>query len=219
MGAVAPRAATAPAVGAAHRLEPGLYGQRVHPGKKGGVATGPNPTDRGKAGTKRHLLTDRHGLPLAFLLTGANVHDSVPLAESLDAVRPVKGRRGRPRQRPGKLHADKAYDYQRCRRACLQRGIQPRIARRGIDSGERLGRHRWVVERTPAWFARMRRLSIRYERRVDTHYVSAQQTHAGLSLQRRHEGATQFESQAARGGAGVGRCHAACRSAVGSTRP
>jgi transposase len=53
--------------------------------KKGGAATGPNPTDRGKAGTKRHLLTDRHGLPLAFVLTGANVHDSVPLAELLDA--------------------------------------------------------------------------------------------------------------------------------------
>jgi transposase len=148
-----------------------LYGQCVHPGKKGGAATGANPTDRGKAGTKRHLLTDRKGLPLAFVLTGANVHDSVPLAELLDAVVPVKGKRGRPRQRPGKLHADKAYDYQRCRHACRQRGIAPRIARRGIESSQRLGRHRWVVERTLAWFARMRRLSIRYERRLDIHYA------------------------------------------------
>jgi transposase len=171
MGAAAPRAPAAPAVGAAHRLELGLYGQRVHPGKKGGAATGPNPTDRGKAGIKRHLLTDRHGLPLAFLLTGANVHDSVPLAELLDAVKPVKGRRGRSRQRPDKLPADKAYDYQRCRRACLQLSIQPRIARRGVDSSERLGRHRWVVERTLAWSARMRRLSIRYEYKSDIHYA------------------------------------------------
>lgn len=54
--------------------------------QKGGTATGANPTDRGKAGTKRHLLTDQHGLPLAFVLKGANVHDSVPLAELLDAV-------------------------------------------------------------------------------------------------------------------------------------
>jgi transposase len=114
-------------------------------------------------------LTDRSGLPLAFVLTGANVHDSVPLAQLLDAVVTLKGWRGRPRQRPDKLHADKAYDARRCRLACRQRGIEPRIARRGVDSSERLGRHRWVVERTLAWFARMRRLSIRYERRLDIH--------------------------------------------------
>lgn len=134
-------------------------------------ATGPNPTDRGKAGTKRHVLTDRHGLAQAFVLTGANVHDSVPLAQLLDAVVPVKGRRGRPRCRPDKLHADKAYDHRRCRRACRQRGIAPRIARRGVESRERLGRQRWVVERTLAWLAQMRRLSIRYERRLDIHYA------------------------------------------------
>ena len=108
MAATAPRVAAAFALGRPHRLEPSVYGQRVHRGKKGGAATGPNPTDRGKAGTKRHLLTDRHGLPLAFVLTGANVHDSVPLAELLDTAAPVRGKRGRPRQRPGKLHADKS---------------------------------------------------------------------------------------------------------------
>ena len=48
-----------------------------------------------------------------------------------------------------------------------QRAIQSRIARRGIDSSERLGRHRWVVERTLAWFARYRRLTVRYERRAN----------------------------------------------------
>ncbi len=85
----------------------------------------------------------------------------------LDAVPPVRQGRGRPRKRPSKLHADKGYDYRRCRRACRKRGIVPRIARRGIESGERLGRHRWVVERTPAWFARFRRLAVRYERRAD----------------------------------------------------
>ncbi len=49
------------------------------------------------------------------------------------------------------------------------RGIKPRIARRGIESSQRLGRHRWVVERTHAWMARLRRLAIRYERREDIH--------------------------------------------------
>lgn len=47
------------------------------------------------------------------------------------------------------------------------RAIIPRIARRGIDSTERLGRHRWKVERTLAWFAQFRRTSVRYERRID----------------------------------------------------
>jgi IS5 family transposase len=85
----------------------------------------------------------------------------------LDTVPPIRQCAGRPRRRPGKLHADKGYDYRRCRRACRKRGVVPRIARRGIESGERLGRYRWVVERTLAWFARFRRLAVRYERRAD----------------------------------------------------
>ncbi|MFC6050304.1 transposase, partial [Methylobacterium hispanicum] len=79
------------------------------------------------------------------------------------------GRRGRPRRRPDKLHADKGYDHRRCRRECRARSITPRIARRGIKSRERLGRYRWIVERTLAWLARFRRLAIRYERRAELH--------------------------------------------------
>jgi transposase len=45
-----------------------------------------------------------------------------------------------------------------------QRGITPRVARRGIEPPDRLGRHRWVIERTIAWFTGYRRLTIRYER-------------------------------------------------------
>ena len=102
-------------------------------------------------------------------MTAANVHDSRMLEPMLDAVVPVRtGRRGRPRRRPAKLHADKGYDYRRCRDACVARGVKHRIARRGIESGERLGRHRWIVERTFAWLARYRRLTIRYERLVET---------------------------------------------------
>ena len=81
------------------------------PAKAGGAATGPNPTDRGKPGSKRHLVVDRQGIPLAVLLTAANVHDSTVLEEALDAVPPVRQPRGRPRRRPKKLHTDKAYDY------------------------------------------------------------------------------------------------------------
>lgn len=67
------------------------------------------------------------------------------------------------------LHADKGYDYPRCRRALRGRGVIPRMARRGIESSERLGRYRWVVERTRSWLNRFRRLKIRYERRADIH--------------------------------------------------
>ena len=87
----------------------------------------------------------------------------------IDAVPPIRQCWGPPRRRPAKLHADKAYDYPRCRRALNRRHIQPRIARRGIESNAKLGRHRWVVERTLAWFGQFRRLAIRYERRLDIH--------------------------------------------------
>lgn len=62
------------------------------------------------------------------------------LVATLAAIPPLRSdRRGRPRRRPDKLQPDKAYDHRRCRRA---RGIVPRIARRGIESSRRLGRHR-----------------------------------------------------------------------------
>ena len=70
LGAIAPRVAAPPARRQPHRLEPGRARQFLHRGKKGGAATGPNPTDRGRPGTKRHLVTDRHGIPLTFALTG-----------------------------------------------------------------------------------------------------------------------------------------------------
>ncbi len=138
---------------------------------KRGTATGPNPTDRGKSGTKRHLVPNRRGIPLAARLTGANAHDSTMLVDMLDAIPSVGGKPGRPQRRPNKCHADKGYDYARCCEACRQRGILPRIARRGIDSKEKLGRHRWVVERAFAWLNRFRRLTIRYERHADIHHA------------------------------------------------
>jgi transposase len=80
----------------------------------------------------------------------------------LDAVPPLAHRR----RRPAKLHADKAYDGEPCRAACRRRHIVPRIAPRRIEPSDRLGRHRWVVERTFAWLTRFRRLVVRYERRA-----------------------------------------------------
>lgn len=103
------------------------------------------------------------------MLTAANVHDSTVFEEIIDSTAPIKGARGRPRKRPDKLHADKGYDYPRCRQFLRKRGIKVRIARRGVESSERLGRWRWVVERTLSWIACCRRLVVRYERRADIH--------------------------------------------------
>jgi transposase len=114
-------------------------------------------------------VVDRRGTPLAVRLTGANRHDSVPFEEVVDAIPPIARPSGRRRRRPTKLHADKAYDAPRCRRALTKRRIKVRIARKGVDSSDRLGRHRWVVERTFAWLNHCRRLTIRYERRQDVH--------------------------------------------------
>ena len=87
----------------------------------------------------------------------------------MDAMPAILRPRGRPRKRPQKLHADKGYDDPRCRRVLRQRHVIARLARKGIDSSTRLGRYRWVVERTLAWLNRYRRLKVRDERREDIH--------------------------------------------------
>jgi transposase len=114
-------------------------------------------------------VVDRKGIPLAVRLTAANVHDSMVFEDLIDGIEPIKRPRGRPRKRPEKLHADKAYDDKKCARALRKRGIKRRIARKGVESSKKLGRHRWIVERTLAWIAKYRRLTIRYERRDDIH--------------------------------------------------
>ncbi|MGW7367157.1 IS5 family transposase [Streptomyces sp. NPDC054841] len=141
------------------------------PALKGGHLTGPNPTDRGKKGSKIHLLTDRNGLPLSAWVSGANTHDSQGLEPLVRGIPPIRSRRGPRRRRPAKLHADKGYDYDHLRRWLRSRNIAPRIARKVIESSQRLGRHRWVVERTVTWLNGFRRLHRRYEHRAD-HFLA-----------------------------------------------
>jgi transposase len=126
--------------------------------------TGPNPVDRAKPGSKLHVLSDAAGLPLVVGISAANTHDSQALQPMVAGLPAVRSRRGPRRRRPGKLRADKGYDSNQHRRWLRERGITPRITRRGIDTGERLGRHRWKIERTIAWLTGYRRLTIRYER-------------------------------------------------------
>jgi transposase len=144
-------------------------GRLTRPGPQRGDHVGPSPVDRARPGSKHHLIVDRQGTPLAVTLTGGNRHDITQLLPLLDAVPPVRGRRGRPRRKPRRLYADRGYDFDKYRRLLWKRGIKPLIARRGVAHGSGLGKVRWVVERAFAWLHQFKRLRIRYERRADLH--------------------------------------------------
>jgi transposase len=116
------------------------------------------------------VIVDRHGTPLAVSVTGGNRHDVTQLIPLLDAIPRIRGTRGRPRNRPKRLFADRGYDFDKYRRLLWKRGIKPLIARRGTAHGSGLGKTRWVVERTFAWLHQFKRLRIRYERRADLHH-------------------------------------------------
>jgi len=122
--------------------------------------------DRGKAGSKIHVLSDRAGVPLSVAVSAANTNDADALKPLVRAVPAIKSRRGPRRRRPAKLHADKAYDHAALRTWLRDRGIVVRIARKGIETSKKLGRHRWVIERTIAWLFGYRPLGIRYERKA-----------------------------------------------------
>jgi transposase len=91
------------------------------------------------------------GVGLAVIPTGGHRNDVTRLLLLLDAIPPIRGLRGRPRRRPGKVYADRGYDHDKYRQLLRQRGITPVIARRGTGHGSGLGRRRRVAERTFAW--------------------------------------------------------------------
>src|SRR3954453_23971208 len=131
-----------------------------------GDQVGPSPVDRGRPGSKHHLICDAGGLPLAVTLTGGNRNDVTQLIPLLDAVPPIRGRRGRPRRRPRELLADRCYDHDKYRRQLRVRGLTLRIARRAVDHGSGSAKPRWFVERGFAWLHAFKRLRTRYERRA-----------------------------------------------------
>ncbi|NEB04835.1 IS5 family transposase [Streptomyces sp. SID13726] len=149
-----------------------------------GQLTGPNPTDRGKKGSKINLIVDRQGLPLSVGISAANLHDSQALIPLVRGIPPIRSRRGPRRRKPGKLHGDKGYDYRHLRRWLSSRGIRHRLARKGVESSRHLGRHRWVVERTVSWLSGCRRLHRRYERKAE-HFLAFTAIAATLICHRR----------------------------------
>jgi transposase len=142
------------------------------PAKTGGVGVG--LTRKGK-GAKWMLVVDGHGVPLGFHLASANQAE-VRLAEQTLASIRVARSRGRPKQRPAKLVADRGYDSAAFRQALRRRGIAMCIppkrrppswrAKRGRPVLARKDdyRQRYTVERSFAWLGHFRRLLIRWER-------------------------------------------------------
>lgn len=121
-------------------------------------------------GSKSHLICDRNGLPLSVAVSGANLHDSRALVPLVMGIPSIRSRQGPRRRRPAKLHGDKGHDYDHLRKWLRERGIVPRFAHRGAESSARLGRRRWVVERTMPWLSGCRRLRRRYERKPE-HFI------------------------------------------------
>lgn len=135
----------------------------------GGETTGPSPTDRGKPGSKHHVVTEAQGVPLQVEVSAANAHDVTRFIPLIVNIPPVRGRPGRPRSRPESVYADRAYDSEPARAVVRWLGIEPFLAKRGVEHGSGLGMYRWVVERTIGWLHGFRRLRVRYDRYVSVH--------------------------------------------------
>jgi transposase len=115
------------------------------------------------------VITDANGIPLAAHLSGANRHDITELQSLVEAIPPVRGKRGHPRRRPDRVQGDRAYDSEPHRQWLRRLGIEPVLAKRNTPHGSGLGVYRWVVERTLAWLHQFKRLRIRYERWPELH--------------------------------------------------
>jgi len=126
--------------------------------KHGGELTGPNPTDRGKAGTKYHVVVATDGLPLGAIPSAANVHDTRLFRHLLRLAQIVCAA-------ITKLYADAGYDSAENRDLCRRDGIQPYIRKIGNAHGSGLGRVRCVVEHDCAWLLANKRLDRRQDRR------------------------------------------------------
>ena len=97
------------------------------------------------------------------------MNDVTQLVPLVDAIVPVRGKVGRPRQRPDATQGDRGYTSAQHARELRERGIEPVIPEWGASHGSGLGVTRWVVERTLSWLRQFRRLRVRYERRADIH--------------------------------------------------
>lgn len=133
----------------------------------GGKKTGRNPTDRGKPGTKRSVLVDEQGGPLAVVIDGANRHDTKLLEATLNAI--VLEQPEITEEKAQHLCLDKAYDNPTGYQAAVSKGHTPHIRRvkeekQSCDASKGHQPRRWVVERTIAWLNKCRAILVRYDK-------------------------------------------------------
>lgn len=133
-----------------------------------GDFVGKNPTDRGKPGTKRGLLSEGEGWPLSVLVAPANAHDSTLIGGIIEAVvvdRPLVEEH---------LCLDKGFDTEAAEAAVVDAGYDPHIRRIGEEAKpcDRARGHkprRWVVERTIGWLNKCRALLVRYDKKAENY--------------------------------------------------
>jgi transposase len=156
----------------------------------GGEWTGRNPTDRGKLGVKRSLLTEANGIPVGLTVEGANRHDKRLVEATLESI-PVD--RPEPtEEHPQGMCLDRGYDYDDTRASVEEFGFTAHVRARGEEAraikqeaGSKA--RRWVVERTHSWMNRFRRILIRWEKKVENyfgllHFVCAWITYRAAGL-------------------------------------
>jgi putative transposase len=158
-----------------------------HQSPCGGEATGANPTDRGTPGTKRSVRTDGQGMPLAVVVAGANRHDMQLLAATLEAV--VLERPEPTDETPQPWWADKGYAYAECREEAARQEYLAHIRSRGEERQEKQDMpgdraRRWVVDVCHAWFNRVRKILVRFEKQLATSLALLQLACAYIVLKR-----------------------------------
>jgi putative transposase len=138
----------------------------------GGENSGPNPPDRGKAGVKRSLLTEGHGVPIGLTVAGANRHDMKLVRATIASI--VVERPEPTPKRPQGMCLDKGYDFQEVRDILAEFGFTAHIRARGeeaiaIKREAGFRARRWVVERTHSWMNRFRRILVRWEKKPENY--------------------------------------------------
>ena len=136
--------------------------------------TGPNPTDRGKGGVKRSLLTEGHGIPIGLAVDGANRHDMKLVRATIESI--VIERPEPTEEQPQGMCLDKGYDFEEVRDTLVEFGFTAHIRSRGeeaqalkMEAGNKA--RRWVVERSHSWLNRFRRILVRWDKKPE-HYIA-----------------------------------------------
>jgi putative transposase len=130
---------------------------------------GKHPTDRGKIGTTRRVLTDGGGLPIGLAVEGATRQD-FKLARETIASSPIARPEPTP-ARPQGMCRDQGDDFAEVRDLRAEFGFTAHLRARGEEAKalkQELGfkARRWVVERTHSWMHRLRRVLLRWDKKV-----------------------------------------------------